>query len=267
MSRMKKQTPERVNSTPAPSDFFPTPESQRSDSRFWNNPKTARCSEIDGRTILGIVAGLLVLGLLFLTDDVTQRWALSIHTAWLDSLFKIAKNVGHTKFPLLLVIVFYALDRIRNNARFRRVSLLIPASVLLSGLIVLIAKPLFGRKETPLPVRAPLRGNTALHARAAAVIDQRWGRFPSGDSTVAFSTAGALAVEFPAFAPVLVLVAALAAFGRVYIGVHMASDVFAGGWLGWAVARWLARRFDAARSAKAVSGSRQRSREEEDIAP
>ena len=239
------------NETHASSEFFAAREPVGLKSHLTSEPKIVRLREEHGRAIFGVVAGLLALALLFLTDDATHRWALDIHTAGLDSLFKIAKNAGHTKLPLLLSALLYTLGRARNNARFRRTGLLIAASVALSGLIVMIAKPVFGRMELPQTTPAVvIPPNTGLVKTLVLRIDERWGRFPSGDSTVAFSTAGALSVEFPGFAPIFLTIAALAALGRVYIGAHMASDIFAGAWLGWAVARWLARRFAAARQSK-----------------
>lgn len=255
------------NEIQSSSESFPARDLEDEKRQISNPSKTVRRSEIHSRTIFSVPVGLLMLGLLFLTDDSTHRWALSIHTATLDSLFKIAKNSGHTKFPLLLSLLFYALGGIVNNARFRRLGLLIPASVVLSGLIVMIAKPVFGRMELAEPRPAlVIPPNTGLGKTLFLRIDERWGRFPSGDSAVAFSTAGALAVEFSAFAPFFVLAALLAALGRVYIGVHMASDVFAGGWIGWAVAHWLARRFEAARREKADFSPRESGRQEENLA-
>ena len=203
-------------------------------SRFW--------ATRDGqRQLLLLMGGLLVLRLLFLTDGITHLWALRLHNQAFDLVFRVAKLFGRATFAFALGIVLYVVGKVRGRERLQRAGRLIVCSVLLSGLIVLIAKPLFGRHES---FRTPTRNVTqsAPTAPVTATIGQRWGRFPSGDSTVAFATAGALAVEFPPAAWALAGLAALTALGRVYGNIHLASDVFAGGCLGWIVACWLSRR-------------------------
>jgi undecaprenyl-diphosphatase len=56
--------------------------------------------------------------------------------------------------------------------------------------------------------------------------------FPSGHTMNAFAIATVLAVRFPAFAPALVLLAASIGASRVVLGLHFASEVWAGAALG-----------------------------------
>ncbi len=190
------------------------------------------------RRFLLCMGGLLVLRLLFLTDGVTHLWALSAHNLAFDLIFRIAKLFGRAPFAFALGIILYAVGKFRGREKLRRAGRLIICSVLLSGLIVLIAKPLFGRHENLHAITQ----NTHAARTVSTVIDERWGRFPSGDSTVAFATAAALAVEFSAATGAVMFLAALTAIGRVYGNIHLASDVFAGGCLGWGVTQWLSQR-------------------------
>jgi undecaprenyl-diphosphatase len=56
--------------------------------------------------------------------------------------------------------------------------------------------------------------------------------FPSGHSATSFAAATMLALAFPQFAPVLLILAAAVAYSRVYVGVHYPIDVIAGAALG-----------------------------------
>lgn len=56
--------------------------------------------------------------------------------------------------------------------------------------------------------------------------------FPSGHSSAAFAVAAASLLVAPALFPVILLLAAVVAFSRVYLGVHYPSDVLTGAVLG-----------------------------------
>ena len=56
--------------------------------------------------------------------------------------------------------------------------------------------------------------------------------FPSGHTMNAFAIAAALSVRFPACSPVLFLLASCIGASRVVLGLHFASDVWVGAFLG-----------------------------------
>ena len=194
--------------------------------------------------LIGAVAGMAVLLLLFLTDKSTHQWITAMQTHRFDKLMHAMRFAGHAWFAITLSALLWTLGIVFKNQKWQRTGRLIFGSLLFSGLIVLIAKPLFGRHEGGIlgPPRPPTHGLPIQQTALYNAVDSHWGRFPSGDSTVAFSTATSLAIEFPAAAILFYLIAALTAFGRFYYSVHLLSDVVAGSWLGWCVARFLAAR-------------------------
>ena len=56
--------------------------------------------------------------------------------------------------------------------------------------------------------------------------------FPSGHASGYFAGAVALAICYPAWTPLFLVVAALGSFSRIYNGVHFPSDVLAGSLIG-----------------------------------
>jgi membrane-associated phospholipid phosphatase len=106
--------------------------------------------------------------------------------------------------------------------RLLRAGKLMLLSLICSNLIVLIVKPaldIHPRNDFyPSKIQRPQK--------------ERWGRFPSGDTTVAFSIAAALSAEFPPLLIPLYGLGFLVGVERVYFNLHFFSDVFAGAWLG-----------------------------------
>lgn len=62
------------------------------------------------------------------------------------------------------------------------------------------------------------------------------GSFPSGHAATAFAAAGVVAIRYPALRIPLLVLAAVIALSRVYLGVHYPIDVVAGAALGLVIA-------------------------------
>lgn len=189
---------------------------------------------------LGVKIGafcLLVLMLSFFDQNV-NRWVNQHQNQLFLPVFNVLTFYGRPKFMLWFCPLLFGIGRIKHWPHCERAAVRIVLSVVISGLLVFVAKPLFGRKE-PFTAKLALREEQTHHS---TWLKRRWGRFPSGDSAVAWSTSTALASEFPVIAIPLYMLAFLTSLGRVVREAHFLSDVVAGAGLGYICARWLAKR-------------------------
>jgi undecaprenyl-diphosphatase len=104
-------------------------------------------------------------------------------------------------------------------------ALVVVAAVLLADATANLLKPVFGRDRPPLryPSPEPL---VPVPGTAA---------FPSGHAATSFAGAVVLAAVEPRLRWPLLVLAALVAWSRVYVGVHYPLDVVAGAALGAAI--------------------------------
>ncbi len=179
------------------------------------------------------LAGLLCL--VILTDKQIYQWIRQIHTPWLSFVMNRIKPWGRLGIDGGIGLLLWGLGWILSRQNLKRAGVSVLLSILLVEAIIGIAKPAIGRIEQLGP--QPGWSMSSSHS-----LNERWGRFPSGDDGMAFATAGALAIEFPVAAPFYYAVACLVGFERVYVGSHFASDVFAAAWLGIIAARLVADR-------------------------
>lgn len=191
-----------------------------------------------------------ILGALFLTDAATHSFAEAHRSARLDELFKLITPFGHAVFPLLTAPCFLLAGTLRRDARCLRSARGILLSALLSGLLVAVGKPLFGRCEdvhSHHTITEMRRAKPREYSHGALRwLKARWGRFPSGDTAISFSTVMPIVLECPPAGWILFPLATLVAFERVYFGVHLGADVFAGAVLACIVAQFVMRRLRAA---------------------
>lgn len=181
-----------------------------------------------------LLAGSLLLALWL--DDPVRRAIPALHSSFADVAANLVVKVGNGAFPLLVAAVLFLLARRLGRPELHRLARSVLISALLTGLAVLVLKPLVARHELAYE-QGP--------AADANWLEQRWGRFPSGHTAVAFAIATPLARGFPQAALVLYAIAALVGVARLYREAHLLSDVLFGGLIGLAIARW-SQRFDPA---------------------
>ena len=141
---------------------------------------------------------------------------------WLDPVFVGLSVVGYAG----LVWVGLALALARWTQRsVRGLAVATAASVWATELVTSLLKRLIDR---PRPFETLAEADPLL---GGAVGDS----MPSGHASTSFAGAVLLAVLIRRAVPALLLLAALIAFSRVYVGVHYPLDVLAGAALGVAV--------------------------------
>lgn len=157
-------------------------------------------------------------------------------TLFLDSFFRLYTHLGLgvVLIPLALVFLFI---------RFYY-SILVVANLLASGVIVFVFKKLiFNNVPRPMGVLQP----ADLYRFIEGVEFHQWGSFPSGHTLTAFMGAAvmALAASKRGTGYVLLLIAALVGFSRIYLLQHFTVDVLAGALIGvatvWLLHTWLSR--------------------------
>ena len=147
----------------------------------------------------------------------------SYHRHWLDNFFIAYTNLGDGIFAILLALIYFF---VLKNRKVGVVLLLAYAS---TGILVQIIKPLL-HSPRPLvyfrPQHFPFFIDSIIHAGNNS--------FPSGHTATAFAIATVLAfyTTSPMRQVLLLLVAVLVAFSRVYLSQHFLLDVLAGSFLG-----------------------------------
>ncbi len=149
-------------------------------------------------------------------------WLNSYHRPWLDRLFMLYTYVGDGLFAVLLsLILFFVL-------RQRKMGLVLLFAYALTGIVAQVIKPL---------VEAP-RPGSYFREHLPFFIDaiQHHGRtsFPSGHTVTAFALTTVLAFYTRSRWQhlVLILLAVLAGYSRIYLSQHFLEDVMAGSLIG-----------------------------------
>jgi membrane-associated phospholipid phosphatase len=136
--------------------------------------------------------------------------------AWLHTLAEVGTDAGLFVFAALFAACWW---RARNApARDLAIALAGPAGVVCAYVVSEVVK-------TFVKEGRPCRGGIATIAACPPSTD--WS-FPSNHSVIAGGAAGALILAWRALAWVVLPLAAVMAFSRVFVGVHYPHDVAAG---------------------------------------
>ncbi len=140
--------------------------------------------------------------------------------------------LGDSGWILALTLALWLFWR-RRDAQKAKKALYVFASVLLSGLIVIIPKVLIGR------ARPKHLFNEGFYGFDPVALKASFWSMPSGHSATAFAFGVSLALLYPRYRYIFLALAALVAFSRVALTKHYPSDVIIGSLIGAAVAVWL----------------------------
>lgn len=147
----------------------------------------------------------------------------SFHRPWLDSFFIYCTNLGDGFFAVMLSLIFFFV------AKEKKLGFVLFLAYASTGIIAQIIKPLI---ESPRPqvYFAP----QWLPFFIKGVIHTGHSSFPSGHTATAFALAVVFAWRYSSkwLQLLLLLLAMLVGFSRVYLSQHFLADVLAGSFIG-----------------------------------
>lgn len=156
------------------------------------------------------------------------------HAPWLDKPMILVSALGNKGILwIALAMLFFSLGI--NKRRWRTWGILLLFSLAANTLVCnVLLKPMVARARP-----YDLLGYDILVPRLADF------SFPSGHTSASFAAAAVIYTMNKKWGIIAFIFAVLMGFSRLYLGVHYPSDVIAGAWLGWAVAKgviWIYKR-------------------------
>ncbi|GLW67368.1 hypothetical protein Arub01_56110 [Actinomadura rubrobrunea] len=146
--------------------------------------------------------------------------------SWVHTFAEIGTDAGLLVFAVLFVVGWWRARA--GDARAMGLALLAPVAVVAAYLVSEVSKSAL-REERPCRAVAGAMNIVACPAPGD------WS-FPSNHATIAAASAAVIVVAWRSMAGVVLPLAALMAFSRVFVGVHYPHDVAAGFVLGVVVA-------------------------------
>ena len=194
----------------------------------------------------GLVAKFALLtGALALADESIQRFALDLrnHNSSLRTIGRQVTNFGGP-YEGYTLGAFGAYGLLFNNKKMQTVTLLAVQSYLTGAGVQYVLKFLSGRQRPYVTDSVHTEADPVFHGPFAKLRDAEGNRyngsFPSGHTTVAFAAATVFALEYrdKPWVPVFCYTAAsLIGLSRITENRHWATDVIAGGAVGYLVGR------------------------------
>ncbi len=197
-------------------------------------------------------AGLL----LYFVDQDIQQWAQDHRSSSSEDIFKTIGHLGNGVVLLGLVTALYVSGEVSDNNSLRKTALLSLESCLTTGIIVRGLKSVTGRAR-------PWTGESS-HSFHPFSTRSRFASFPSGHASTVFAMATVIADQSKeVYIDILAYsLATMAAFSRVHLDKHWASDILVGSAIGYFVAKKISA-LDRNRDSKKVKLSFQLSRQKQ----
>ena len=172
-------------------------------------------------------AGLL----LYSVDQDIQQWAQDHRSSSSEDIFKTIGHLGNGVVLIGLMTALYVSGEVSDNNSLRKTALLSLESWLTTGIIVRGLKSVVGRAR-------PWTGESS-HSFHPFSTRSRFASFPSGHASSAFAVATVIADQSKkVYIDILAYsLATMAAFSRVHLDKHWASDILVGSAIGYFVAK------------------------------
>jgi membrane-associated phospholipid phosphatase len=203
--------------------------------QFWRETGTFASGPFNWQTQDWVNVSLVGVGTLFaLQADQTVRKQVLANRDYYDA-FEPGRMYGELYSPPILFSAFAAYSLIANDTRSRKIAYEIGQSSLYAAGIVLAAKIIVGRSRPNVSDSE----KSFLPFRIFSLGDD-YHSFPSGHTAVAFVLSTVLSRNIqPLWGKILAYAPAMyTAASRVYQNLHWTSDVFAGAFIGYFVAKW-----------------------------
>jgi len=207
-----------------------------------------------GRDFLSLSAVLGAGLLLYSVDQDIQQWAQDHRSSSAEDSFKAIGHLGNGVVLIGLMTALYVSGEVSDSNSLRKTALLSLESWLTSGIIVRGIKSVAGRAR-------PWTGESS-HSFHPFSTRSRFASFPSGHASSAFAVATVIADQSKkVYIDILAYsLATMAAFSRVHLDKHWASDILVGSAIGYFVAKKISA-LDRNRDSKKVKFSFQFSRQ------
>lgn len=178
--------------------------------------------------ILYLTLSLLAVVVCYLyVDRPVLAYMHGVGPGWIRFFFVKWTDAGESVLYLLLGSLAYLLVRRRDRVQGRRI-LFFLYSILASGLVVNLIKPLAGRSRPELWLNFGIYGFHPFYYHLFQTDSNLMLSFPSGHSSTAFAVGLSLSLLMPRYRWLFFLYAFLTAASRIVVMRHYPADVIAG---------------------------------------
>ncbi len=190
---------------------------------------------------LSVIVLLSALFSYFYIDKILAIYFHNFNTSytyvWLTATFQYITKLGEAHYSLILFfLLFLIFHKLKKSFAYKMLYLF--SAVAISGILVDLIKITVAR------VRPIMLFEHDLYGFVWFKFGSEFNSFPSGHSATAFALGIGLALLYPRYKHLFVLIAGLIVMSRVILSLHYLSDTLIGALIGGLTALFLFRKFE-----------------------